>query len=223
MYYQGVSYIENSANVDKSYDGKALLRDFWPSRKRKYENMTEDEVRSYVRHMELPMARVKKIMKLDDSVRNQMISGDAPLVLSAAAEMFIQEITLRAWNLVDEGRRKTLQKCDIVAACSRSETFDFLIDIVPRDDSRRNQVVKLAQYASDEANPANNQQSQPVQYVMADCETSGNNVIQLDNGQVLHATAIGQPIPITDPTVSFDISQMQLPTGVQFVQMQSQQ
>ena len=93
--------------------------------------------------MELPMARVKKIMKIDDEVKQQMISQDAPLFLSAAAEIFIQEITLKSWAIVEEGRRKTLQKCDIASAVAREEHFDFLIDIVPREEARKYQVYSL--------------------------------------------------------------------------------
>ena len=37
---------------------------------------------------------------------------------------------------------------------------------------------------------------QQMQYVLADCDSMGNNVYQLDNGQIIQATAIGQPIPI---------------------------
>ena len=69
--------------------------------------------------MELPMARVKKIMKIDDDVRQQMISQDAPLFLSACAEIFIQEVTLKSWAIVEEGRRKTLQKVSL--------PFSFLV------------------------------------------------------------------------------------------------
>ncbi|KAK6034098.1 hypothetical protein COOONC_28386 [Cooperia oncophora] len=92
------------------YDVAKVVRDFWPGQMRKIEHMTESEMREHCKHMELPMARVKKVMRIDDDVRSQMISSDAPLLLAAASEMFIQEITLRAWQLVEEGRRKTLQK-----------------------------------------------------------------------------------------------------------------
>ncbi|KAJ1349825.1 hypothetical protein KIN20_005478 [Parelaphostrongylus tenuis] len=119
------------------YDVTKVVRDFWPSQLRKIEHMTESEMREHCKHMELPMARVKKVMRLDDDVRSQMISSDAPLLLAAASEMFIQELTLRAWQLVEEGRRKTLQKSDIAAAASRFEHFDFLIDIVPREDTKK--------------------------------------------------------------------------------------
>lgn len=47
-----------------------------------------------------------------------------------------------------------------------------------------------------EAGLTNNFEPQPMQYVLADCDPMGNNVFQLDNGQIIQATAIGQPIPI---------------------------
>ncbi|VDM65369.1 unnamed protein product [Strongylus vulgaris] len=183
------------------YDVTKMVRDFWPSQMRKIEHMTENEMREHCKHMELPMARVKKVMRLDDEVRAQMISSDAPLLLAAASEMFIQEITLRAWQLVEEGRRKTLQKdllkppfqSDIAAAASRFEHFDFLIDIVPREDSKKmHDDIHTMNVTSDGSLGTTAQ----VQYVLAGDAAQGNDVYHLDNGQVLHATPIGQPIPI---------------------------
>uniref|UniRef100_A0A1I8IMX2 CBFD_NFYB_HMF domain-containing protein n=1 Tax=Macrostomum lignano TaxID=282301 RepID=A0A1I8IMX2_9PLAT len=46
---------------------------------------------------ELPLARIKKIMKLDDDVKTMMIAAEAPLLFSKAAEIFIRELTYRAW------------------------------------------------------------------------------------------------------------------------------
>lgn len=43
----------------------------------------------------LPLARIKKIMKLDEDVK--MISAEAPLLFAKATEIFIHELTLRAW------------------------------------------------------------------------------------------------------------------------------
>ncbi|KAL6732796.1 hypothetical protein Aduo_003517 [Ancylostoma duodenale] len=205
------------------YDVTKMVRDFWPSQMRKIEHMTESEMREHCKHMELPMARVKKVMRLDDEVRTQMISSDAPLLLAAASEMFIQEITLRAWQLVEEGRRKTLQKSDIAAAASRFEHFDFLIDIVPREDSKKiheemsNNSVHGLNVTSDGAIGTTAQ----VQYVLAGDSTQGNDVYHLDNGQVLHATPIGQPIPIGAPS-SGNIDISQLPPGMQIVHIPSQ-
>lgn len=55
----------------------------------------------------LPLARIKKIMKLDDEVK--MISAEAPMLFAKAAEIFIHELTLRAWVHTEDNKRRTLQ------------------------------------------------------------------------------------------------------------------
>lgn len=65
-----------------------------------------------------------------------MISAEAPIVFAKACEIFILELTLRAWMHTDECKRRTLQRNDVAVAITRSDIFDFLIDIVPRDDSK---------------------------------------------------------------------------------------
>lgn len=80
----------------------------------------------------LPLARIKKIMKLDEDVK--MISAEAPLLFAKAAEIFIHELTLRAWIHTEDNKRRTLQRNDIAMAITKFDQFDFLIDIVPRDD-----------------------------------------------------------------------------------------
>lgn len=63
-----------------------------------------------------------------------MISSEAPIIFAKACEIFIIEITLRAWTNTEESKRRTLQRGDIAAAVSKNDTFDFLIDIVPREE-----------------------------------------------------------------------------------------
>lgn len=41
---------------------------------------------------------------------------------------------MRAWLHTEESKRRTLQRSDIAAAISKSDMFDFLIDIVPREE-----------------------------------------------------------------------------------------
>lgn len=50
--------------------------------------------------------------------------------------MFIEELTLRAWLQVEENKRRTLQRNDVASAVSKCDQFDFLIDIVPREEVR---------------------------------------------------------------------------------------
>eukprot|EP00891_Asterochloris_glomerata_P007532 jgi/Astpho2/7532/gw1.00114.188.1_t len=71
-------------------------------------------------------------MKSDEDVR--MISAEAPVLFERACEMFILELTLRSWNHSEENKRRTLQRNDIAAAITRTDIFDFLVDIVPRDE-----------------------------------------------------------------------------------------
>lgn len=87
---------------------------------------------SDLKHQELPLARIKKIMKLDDDVK--MISAEAPVLFAKAAEIFIHELTMRAWIHTEDNKRRTLQRNDIAMAITKYDQFDFLIDIVPRDD-----------------------------------------------------------------------------------------
>ena len=71
-------------------------------------------------------------MKLDEDVK--MISAEAPVLFSKAAEIFIHELTMRAWIHTEDNKRRTLQRNDIAMAITKYDQFDFLIDIVPRDD-----------------------------------------------------------------------------------------
>lgn len=66
-----------------------------------------------------------------------MIGAEAPMLLSTAAEYLIEEMTLRAWIHTEQNRRKTIQKSDVAAAVSGNELFDFLIDIIPREEATR--------------------------------------------------------------------------------------
>lgn len=102
------------------------LQNFWANQYQEIEQSTDFKNHS------LPLARIKKIMKADEDVR--MISAEAPVIFARACEMFILELTLRSWNHTEENKRRTLQKNDIAAAITRTDIFDFLVDIVPRED-----------------------------------------------------------------------------------------
>jgi nuclear transcription factor Y gamma len=78
-----------------------------------------------------PPAR-PQIMKSDEDVR--MISAEAPVLFAKACEFFILELTLRSWAAAEEGKRRTLQRCDAATAISRTEVFDFLVDVVPQEE-----------------------------------------------------------------------------------------
>ena len=81
---------------------------------------------------QLPLARIKKIMKSDEDVR--MISSETPVLFAKACEFFIVELTLRAWHIAQANSRKTLTKADVAAAVASNEIWDFLADTVPQEE-----------------------------------------------------------------------------------------
>ena len=194
----------------------AHLRTFWAGQAAEMEAVTD------FKNHNLPLARIKKIMKSDEDVR--MISSEAPALFAKACEMFILEVrprprrvlreragcacaartlvahcalrsapavctrareaavatasvqrarggravrptrvsktlhiadvrapahprtraartraqlTLRSWQHSEENKRRTLQRSDIAAAISKTDIYDFLIDICPRHGQRR--------------------------------------------------------------------------------------
>ncbi|ODN03912.1 Nuclear transcription factor Y subunit gamma [Orchesella cincta] len=109
-------------------DAQQQLKDFWDNVMDGVKTLTSNDMRT----QELPLARIKKIMKLDEDVK--MISAEAPVLFAKAAEIFIHELTLRAWIHTEDNKRRTLQRNDIAMAITKYDQFDFLIDIVPRDE-----------------------------------------------------------------------------------------
>jgi len=105
-----------------------MLRELWQKQMRDIKNQNQASFKV----QELPLARIKKIMKMEEEV--VMISAEAPMLFAKAAQLFINELTLRSWIHTEENKRRTLQRQDIATAISKFDQFDFLIDIVPRDE-----------------------------------------------------------------------------------------
>ncbi|KAJ1954158.1 hypothetical protein EC988_002582 [Linderina pennispora] len=130
----------------------------------------EDNMPDFKNHL-LPLARIKKVMKSDPDVKVQMISAEAPILFSKACEIFITEITQRSWMNAEENKRRTLQRQDVSFAAQRSEMFDFLIDVVPREEYANKKNATAAAAAKEEPAggasqtpaPAAPQQQQPAQ------------------------------------------------------------
>ncbi|XP_055512092.1 nuclear transcription factor Y subunit gamma isoform X1 [Leucoraja erinacea] len=109
-------------------EAQHLLQTFWPRVMEEIRNLTPNDFKM----QDLPLARIKKIMKLDEDVK--MISAEAPVLFAKAAQIFITELSLRAWIHTEDNKRRTLQRNDIAMAITKFDQFDFLIDIVPRDE-----------------------------------------------------------------------------------------
>ncbi|RJE18789.1 Histone-like transcription factor [Aspergillus sclerotialis] len=80
----------------------------------------------------LPMARIKKIIQLDDDI--VQCSSNATFVISVATEMFIQYLAEQGHNVVKSERkpRKNIQYRDLATAVSRIDNLEFLADVIPK-------------------------------------------------------------------------------------------
>ena len=72
---------------------KQQLRLFWMEQQAEMERLEVGSEQDFKNHNDLPLARIKRIMKSDEDVR--MISAEAPVLFAKACEMFILELTLR--------------------------------------------------------------------------------------------------------------------------------
>uniref|UniRef100_A0A4W4G0W4 Nuclear transcription factor Y subunit gamma n=1 Tax=Electrophorus electricus TaxID=8005 RepID=A0A4W4G0W4_ELEEL len=145
-------------------DAQQSLQSFWPRVMEEIRNLTVKDFRV----QELPLARIKKIMKLDEDVK--MISAEAPVLFAKAAQIFITELTLRAWIHTEDNKRRTLQRNDIAMAITKFDQFDFLIDIVPRDDLK---PPKRQEEVRQSVAPA-----EPVQYYFTLAQQPGTVQVQ---------------------------------------------
>ncbi|RSH95053.1 hypothetical protein EHS25_000139 [Saitozyma podzolica] len=116
--------------VEPHQDLNDFLESFWT---RQVDNVEREE--PDFKNYPLPLARIKKVMKSDEDVKMISAEGEwAPIMFSRACEIFISELTCRAWLVAESHKRRTLQRSDVAAAIAFSDMFDFLIDIIPRDD-----------------------------------------------------------------------------------------
>lgn len=81
------------------------LDDYFKGMMDEIKNMKE-KPEAFKQH-KLPLARIKKIMKCDEDVK--MISAEAPILFAKACELFITDLTFRAYFHTQAYKRRTLQ------------------------------------------------------------------------------------------------------------------
>jgi nuclear transcription factor Y, gamma len=107
----------------------AALQEFWVSAHHQIDGLMDQTEHDFKNHNDLPLARIKRIMKSDEDVR--MIAAEAPVLLAKACELFILDLSIRAWNYSQWHKRRTLQKEDVKEAIQKTDIFDFLVDVIP--------------------------------------------------------------------------------------------
>ena len=79
---------------------------------------------------ELPLSRIKRIMKQDSCLNARLVGADATSAAAYASELFIEWIVTRAWEFTLHARRRTLQRRDLLDAILSEEKLDMLIDVI---------------------------------------------------------------------------------------------
>ncbi|PLW46824.1 hypothetical protein PCASD_05983 [Puccinia coronata f. sp. avenae] len=126
---------------------QTFLPEFWSHIIRNAE-----EYQSDFKDGQLPMARIKKLVKSDPDIK--MIANEVTVLLDKACEIFINEITVRAFLVANSLNRRTVNNSDVAMAISQSDMFDFLIDIVPTEQiSSENGSAGTLPAASTSASP----------------------------------------------------------------------
>jgi len=133
----------------------------------------------------------------------KMISAEVPILFAKAAEIFIHELTLRAWLHTEESKRRTLQRNDVAMAITKYEQFDFLIDIVPREESKPHKK--------------HDNNMGEVQYIVTLPQANQPSAIQLPNGQIIQLSPT-----IQSPLVTIGNSGQQYAILSQSNQIQAQ-
>ena len=130
----------NDGSARKSPQTEALLATY---NTRQLLNLAHN-VPDTIRIAELPLARVKRIMKQDACVpQPRMISADTIPLMAYTTQLFIGSLTLLAWQTSTvPGGRNTLQVKDLKAMVAANNRYDFLIDVLDMFD--QNQAAENA-------------------------------------------------------------------------------
>lgn len=207
-------YTTSSQQLSEAHQA---LEYFWPQIMDETKNLTVNDFKN----QELPLARIKKIMKLDDDVK--MISAEAPVLFARASEIFITELSLRAWIHTEDNKRRTLQRNDIAMAITKYDQFDFLIDIVPRDElkpptKRPEEAVRTTTMAPDQVqyylqlaqqHQAALQQQPQIGTAQAQIAQAQQPQIQIVQGSAASlAPAVSQTVTVQNTTPTFSMPSM---------------
>ncbi|OAA54405.1 Histone-fold protein [Cordyceps fumosorosea ARSEF 2679] len=203
------------ANVHQGLTGqyKDILTTYWQQTITHLESETHD----YKIH-QLPLARIKKVMKADPEVK--MISAEAPILFAKGCDVFITELTMRAWIHAEENKRRTLQRSDIASALAKSDMFDFLIDIVPREEAASHAKRAAAQSAAPAGGaqgrmPAN--MAQPNSHPMAGAEYMSGHGIANEQDYRQNPSLYAGQVP-TAPSAAYGQAQ---PAGAMYGEMEN--
>ncbi|KAK8792820.1 hypothetical protein WA158_004984 [Blastocystis sp. Blastoise] len=104
------------------------LNTMWQNQVNSVKNVSIGDKKDFKKHIDLPVARIKRIMKSDQDVR--MIAAETPVLFARACEIFIMDITIRSSQYGEyDNDRLILTRESIKGAIANIDIFDFLANI----------------------------------------------------------------------------------------------
>jgi DNA polymerase epsilon subunit 4 len=77
-----------------------------------------------VKLVQLPLARIKNIIKLDPDI--SLVSSEALFAITKATELFIESLAKESYIHTSQAKKKTVQKKDIDSAIMSVDSLIFL-------------------------------------------------------------------------------------------------
>jgi nuclear transcription factor Y gamma len=105
----------------------AKLEAMWAEQKREVMALKSDSKTAFKHQSDLPLARIKRVMKSDEDVR--MISAEAPILFAKACEMFVLDLTIRCYAYSEHNKRGGLEREDVYQVLKETDIFDFLAEV----------------------------------------------------------------------------------------------
>lgn len=111
-------------NIEVNNQDPAISEQYWASKNEE----VESEENGFFKH-ELPLARIRKLMRVEEDVKN--VANEVPSLLSKATQAFIEEVTFKALDRAFHRKKRIVQKGDIHDVISSSQIYDFLHFLLP--------------------------------------------------------------------------------------------
>ena len=79
---------------------------------------------NFTKLAQLPLSRIKNIMKVDDDV--SIVSAESVFAVTKSTELFVKLLTEQTFDQMKVQKRKTLMKKDLEQILDKNEIFSFL-------------------------------------------------------------------------------------------------
>ncbi|KAL0266131.1 UNVERIFIED_CONTAM: hypothetical protein PYX00_011847 [Menopon gallinae] len=94
----------------------------------KRKHMEADSEQLSTRSPMLPLARIKRLMKIEEDADH--IASEVLFLYSKVTEAFIEVLTVKAWQITVADGRRIIQFMDLARAIRSADIYDFLLYIV---------------------------------------------------------------------------------------------